>query len=127
MELRRGITRARALRLASTDAERVLWKHLRGRRLGNFKFRRQQPIAGYVVDFVCVDTRLIIELDGGQHSEQTSEDARRTVVLEKSGFRVLRFWNDQVLPDCEAVLAEILRQLETPPSPQPSPASGRGG
>ena len=127
MELRRGITKARNLRVASTDFERLLWTHLRGRRLGNFKFRRQQPICGYIVDFVCVETRLVIELDGGQHSEHVAQDAHRTVMLEKNGFRVVRFWNDEVLKNLEGVLEQILRQSEAPPSPQPSPASGRGG
>ncbi len=127
MELRRGITKARNLRVASTDVERLLWTHLRGRRLGNFKFRRQLPIGGYIVDFVCVETRLVVELDGGQHSEHSAYDSHRTAILEKSGFRVLRIWNDEVLKNLEGVLVEILRQSETPPSPQPSPASGRGG
>ena len=127
MELRRGITKARNLRVVSTDVERVPWTHLRGRRLGNFKFRRQQPIAGYIVDFVCVETRLVIELDGGQHSELAAQDAHRTAMLEKNGVRVVRFWNDEVLKNLEGVLEELLQQLEAPPSPQPSPASGRGG
>ena len=127
MELRRGITKARNLRVASTDVERLLWTHLRGRRLGNFKFRRQQPICGYIVDFACVETRLVIELDGGQHSEQVTQDAHRTAMLAKNGFRVMRFWNDEVLKNLEGVLEQILRQSEAPPSPQPSPASGRGG
>ena len=127
MELRRDIRKARDLRVASTDVERLLWTYLRGRRLRNFKFRRQQPIAGYIVDFVCVETRLVIELDGGQHSEHSAYDDHRSAILEKSGFRVLRFWNDEVLKNIEGVLEEILRQLEAPPSPQPSPASGRGG
>src|SRR6187399_2514187 len=127
MELRRGITKARNLRVASTDVERLLWTHLRGRRLGDFKFRRQQPICGYIVDFVCVETRLVIELDGGQHSEQVTQDAHRTAMLAKNGFRVMRFWNDEVLKNLEGVLEQILRQSEAPPSPQPSPASGRGG
>jgi len=127
MELRRGVTKARNLRVASTDVERLLWTHLRGRHLGNFKFRRQQPIVGYIVDFVCVQTRLVVELDGGQHAEHAAQDAHRTAMLEKNGFRVVRFWNDDVLKNLEGVLEEILRQLEAPPSPQPSPASGRGG
>ena len=127
MELRRDIRKARNLRVDSTDVERLLWSHLRGRRLRNFKFRRQQPIGGYIVDFVCVETRLVIELDGGQHSELAAQDAHRTTMLEKNGFRVVRFWNDEVLKNLEGVLEEILQQLEAPPSPQPSPASGRGG
>ena len=127
MESRRGIERARSLRGASTDAERRLWTHLRGRRLGNLKFRRQYPISGYVVDFVCLELKLIVELDGGQHSKQAEYDAARTAVLEKGGFRVLRFWDNDVLMRLEEVLEEILRQSDAPPSPQPSPASGRGG
>ena len=127
MELRRDIRKARNLRVALTDVERLLWTYLRGRRLRNFKFRRQQPIGGYIVDFVCVETRLVIELDGGQHSEQVTQDAHRTAMLAKNGFRVMRFRNDEVLKNLEGVLEEILRQLEAPPSPQPSPAGGRGG
>jgi very-short-patch-repair endonuclease len=127
MELRSDIGKARQLRLSATDAERTLWTHLRSRRLGQFKFRRQLPIAGFVVDFVCLETRLIVELDGGQHAERSDYDERRTAILGKHGFRVLRFWNDDVLTKLEAVLEEILQQSEPPPSPQPSPASGRGG
>jgi very-short-patch-repair endonuclease len=127
MESRRGIGKARHLRRSATDAERMLWTHLRSRRLGQLKFRRQLPIAGFVVDFVCLETRLIVELDGGQHAERSDFDERRTAVLGKSGFRVLRFWNGDVLTKLETVLEEILKQSEPPPSPQPSPASGRGG
>jgi very-short-patch-repair endonuclease len=127
MELRKGIGKARRLRLSATDAERTPWTHLRSRRLGQFKFRRQLPVAGFVVDFACLETRLIVELDGGQHADRSDYDERRTAILGKSGFRVLRFWNDDVLTKLEAVLEEILRQSEAPPSPQPSPASGRGG
>jgi adenine-specific DNA-methyltransferase len=125
MELRRGTRNARSLRTASTDAEAALWRHLRARRLGNLKFRRQFPISGYVADFVCLEAKLIVELDGGQHLETQARDAHRTAVLMKSGFRVLRFWDDDVLKDVQSVLEEILRAV--PPSPQPSPASGRGG
>jgi very-short-patch-repair endonuclease len=127
MELRKGIKTARTLRLDSTDAERVLWTHLRARRLGGYKFRRQFALSGYVVDFVCLESDLVIELDGGQHAEQSEHDTHRTHVLEKSGLRVIRFWNDDVLLRIESVLEEILRHLQAPPSPQPSPASGRGG
>jgi very-short-patch-repair endonuclease len=95
--------------------------------LCDFKFRRQVPISGYVADFVCLERRLIVEVDGGQHAERVEQDALRSIVLAKSGFRVLRFWNTDVLLKLDDVLAEILRQLQAPPSPQPSPASGRGG
>jgi very-short-patch-repair endonuclease len=100
---------------------------LRSRRLGGLNFRRQFAISGYVADFVCLDAKLIIEVDGGQHNERQEQDAHRTAVLAKSGFRVLRFWDNDVLKELERVLEEILRSVEAPPSPQPSPASGRGG
>jgi len=100
---------------------------LRSRRLRQLKFRRQLPISGYIVDFVCLEEKVIVEVDGGQHNDRQVQDARRTAVLEKSGFRVLRFWNNEVLEKLDSVLEEILRAVEAPPSPQPSPASGRGG
>ena len=113
MELRRGVTRARELRLGSTDAEALLWTRLRGGHLAGFKFRRQFPISGYVVDLVCLSQRLVIEVDGGQHEDQV--DAQRSMVLAKSGFRVSRFWNDEVLLRIDDVLVEILKLLEAPP------------
>src|SRR5215472_11064182 len=97
MELRRGIRPSRRLCSELTGAERRIWNHLRGRRLAKFKFRRQFPISGFVVDFVCLEANLIVEVDGGQHTEQAEADARRSAVLERSGFRILRFWNDDVL------------------------------
>ena len=127
MKVRQNIQRARQLRLALTDAEAALWKHLRGRRLLGAKFRRQFPVSGFVVDFVCLEARLVIEIDGGQHADRTAFDDHRTRVLSPSGFRTLRFWNDEVLKDPEGVLAHILLHLPAPPSPQRSPASGRGG
>jgi len=127
MELRRDTDRSRSLRAGSTDAERALWAHLKARNLAGCKFRRQYAISGFVVDFVCLERRLVVELDGGQHVEQSAYDERRSAILSKSAFRVIRFWNDDVLLRMESVLEEILRQLQTPPSPQPSPASGRGG
>lgn len=115
---------ARTLREAMTDAERALWFHLRAKRFQGWKFRRQQPIGNYIVDFVCFDAKLVIELDGGQHAERADADARRTAWLESQGFRVLRFWNDAVLKETEAVLEEILRNL--PLSPTPLPRGERG-
>lgn len=102
---------ARELRNTATDAERVPWKHLRGRRLSGFKFRRQYPIAGHIADFACIEARLVIELDGGQHIDQQAYDAERTRKLEVNGYQVLRFWNDDVLLRTIAVLDEILRCL----------------
>jgi very-short-patch-repair endonuclease len=114
---------ARKLRRDQTDAERVLWFRLRDRRLAGLKFRRQMPLDRYVVDFCCESARLIIELDGGQHSERTSEDAERTKALEAMGYLVLRFWNNDVLRNVDGVLESILDTLNklTPESPHPNP------
>ena len=114
---------ARNLRKTSTDAELRLWLQLKNRNLGGFKFRRQHPIPPYVVDFAWLEQKLIVELDGGQHAEQVVHDARRTDFLGARGFRVIRFWNDEVLRQMDAVVEEILRQL-TAPHPGPLPASG---
>ena len=127
MELRSGTRRARSLRTSQTDAEHLLWSRLRARRLAEFKIRRQFPVNGYVVDFVCIEARLIVEVDGGQQADRADFDSQRGAVLAKSGYRVARFWNNEVLKRLVNVLAEILRQLQAPPSPHPSPASGRGG
>ena len=86
-------------------------------------FRRQHPIPPYIVDFVCIKQKLIVELDGGQHVAQIASDAERTAFLESNGFRVIRFWNDEMLKQTDAVLEEILRQLNAP-HPCPLPASG---
>ena len=105
--------RARQLRRQSTDAEHRLWCHLRNRRLGGWKFRRQHHVDRYIADFACLKARLIIELDGGQHAcGQRGYDEQRDAVLRAHGFTVLRFWNDDVLQDTEAVLAEVWRVLE---------------
>ena len=111
---------ARKLRKEQTDAERRLWWQLRNRQLEGWKFRRQFPVGEYVVDFVCIDAKLIIELDGGQHSEQSQYDENRTRDLEKAGFVVLRFWNNDVLTNSEGVIEEILRMLH-PTDNTPSP------
>ena len=104
--------RAHHLRNESTDAERHLWYFLRRRQLGGHKFRRQNPLAGYIADFVCVLARLVVELDGGQHLDARAYDERRTEALQREGYRVLRFWNDDVLLRTEDVVAEIFRVLE---------------
>ena len=103
---------ARALRNDATDAERHLWQHLRGRRLAGYKFRRQYPIAGHVADFACIEAKVVLELDGGQHVERSEEDAARTSRIERNGYRVLRFWNDDVLVRTADVLEEILRKMD---------------
>ncbi|MDE2085542.1 MAG: endonuclease domain-containing protein [Xanthomonadaceae bacterium] len=127
MKPRNGTSPARGLRTASTDAESLLWKHIRARRLCGAKFRRQFPIAGYIVDFVCLEAKLIVEVDGSQHADNAAHDALRTGTLRALGYRVMRFWNNDALQDTEAVLIEIASALIEPPSPHPSPASGRGG
>lgn len=106
--------RARQLRRQQTDAERHLWYYLRDRRLRGYKFRRQHLIDRYIVDFACLEVGLIVELDGGQHAEETrAYDSARTKTLESCGFCVLRFWNDQVFKETDAVLEGILRYLES--------------
>jgi primosomal protein N' (replication factor Y) len=102
-------TFARHLRRAQTDAEGKLWLHLRNRRLYGVKFRRQHPIGKYIADFCSVESELIIELDGGQHMERTKEDGQRSRFFEHKGFRVLRFWNNEVLLNTEAVVEQIAR------------------
>ncbi len=102
---------ARALRTNPTEAERALWRHIRLRQLDGHKFRRQQPIGSYIVDFVCLEKKVIVELDGGQHAEQVTSDAERTAWLEAQGFRVLRLWNHEVLGDIWAVMEAIRAAL----------------
>ncbi len=119
----------RRLRNNATDAERLLWRHLRGRQLDGCKFRRQHPYADYILDFVCLERMVAVELDGSQHAEQVDADTMRTVFLERAGFRVLRFWNNQVFEETEGVLEAILAALcerrETHPHPSP-PLEGEG-
>jgi len=103
--------RARELRRNLTEAERTLWRHIRLRQIGGCKFRRQQPIGRYIADFVCFEKRLIIEVDGGQHLEQKSYDSERDGWLEKEGFRILRFWDNQIFKEIEAVKQVIMAAL----------------
>ena len=119
---------ARELRNSSTDAERLLWRHLRNSQLEGVKFRRQQAIEAYIVDFVTFDTRIVIELDGGQHAENAGYDVQRDVCLRANGFVVLRFWNNEVFENIDGVL-EVIRQScqeVTSPTPRPPPARGGG-
>lgn len=106
---------AKTLRIQMTDAETRLWYHLRAHRFMGLKFKRQKPIGCYIVDFVCLEQFLVIELDGGQHMEQADQDRERDEYLRERGYRVLRFWNHQVLGEMEAVLERI--RLEVAPSP----------
>ena len=102
---------ARRLRVNLTYAEQRLWERLRRKQFNGIHFRRQQPIASYVVDFYCHEARLIIELDGGQHSEQNEKDAARTPELKSLGFHVIRFWNNDVLKNMDGVLERIAEEL----------------
>jgi very-short-patch-repair endonuclease len=102
---------ARALRRRMTEAEKVMWSKLRDRRLAGVKFKRQKPIAGFIVDFVALDLKLIVEIDGGQHSERAGEDEARTKVLEESGYHVVRFWNHDVLGNIDGVLEALVQEL----------------
>ncbi|MEA2779450.1 MAG: hypothetical protein QOK29_994 [Rhodospirillaceae bacterium] len=99
-----SIERARRLRKNLTDAERRLWSKLRRRQLDGFRFRRQVPLGPYFVDFLCIEERLIIEVDGGQHAVEQAADAKRTAWLEGEGFRVVRFWNNDVLANADGVI-----------------------
>jgi len=112
---------ARSLRKKQTDAETRLWHLLQDRRLAGKKFRRQHPIPPYVVDFYCHEKKLVIEVDGGQHAEDRRRDQKRTEFLESKGLRVIRFWNNDVLQETEAVLQVIWNALQKPSPPTPLP------
>jgi len=114
---------AKNLRKRPTDAENLLWKHLRAKQIEGLKFRRQEPIGNYVVDFVCYEERLIVEVDGGQHASEIQKDREREDWFKGQGFKVLRFWNNEVLENTEGVLEVITRELS--PSPYPPPQGGR--
>ncbi|HVH73713.1 MAG TPA: DUF559 domain-containing protein [Stellaceae bacterium] len=111
MGLRRRTVIARRLRRDSTDAEQLLWRALRELPAGR-RFRRQHPIGAHVVDFACPGRKLAIELDGGQHASREAEDAERTTELARRGYRVIRFWNNEVMDNLSGVLATIIRELE---------------
>ncbi len=125
----RAGVRVRALRRDATDAERALWFELRDRRLAGYKFRRQHSIDAFIADFVCLDAKLVIEVDGGQHFEADNAraDAARTVRLAGLGFTVLRFDNRQVLTERAAVLTHVHQWLlRHHPHPNPLPQAGEG-
>ena len=117
-------TYARELRAQATDAETKLWHILRNRRFFDYKFRRQHPMGGYILDFYCADAKLAIELDGGQHQQAETYDQQRTTALKQQGIQVLRFWNNEFLQNSEGVLESILAALQPHPSPSvPLPAT----
>jgi very-short-patch-repair endonuclease len=105
---KQNICLAKKLRYESTEAEKLVWRYLRARRLDGLKFRRQHPIGEYIADFVCLENRIIIEIDGGQHANERNKDREREAWLKNQGFKVLRFWNNEVLENLEGVL-EVIR------------------
>lgn len=113
---------AKHLRKNETDAERLIWSKLRAGQVNNLKFRRQQPIGPYIVDFACLDKKLIVEIDGGQHNEDTV-DKERDSWLTRDGYLILRFWNNDVFQNTNGVMETIREASVTPPlSPRPSSA-----
>lgn len=124
------LAKAKRLRRDMTAAERNLWSALRSAQIARAKFRRQQPIGPYIADFVCQSHRLIVEVDGGQHSVEA--DAARSAWLEQASYRIIRFWNDDVNSNRDGVAAAIARALATPHPPTaarrapPSPSRGEG-
>ena len=118
---------AKLLRNQMTDAERRLWRHLRAHRLSNIKFKRQQPIGPFIVDFVCFQSRLVIEIDGAQHFDNV-RDRERDAWMQGQEFRVLRFWNSEVLGNLEGVAQKIMMEIggSIPPLPGPLPRGERG-
>ncbi len=105
---------ARSLRKNPTNAERLLWQHLRRRRLAGFRFRRQHSIGPYICDFACLEAAIVVELDGSQHVEQSDYDERRDAFLRSQGYRVLRFWNNDVLVQINVILETIFEALRRP-------------
>lgn len=103
---------ARTLRRNITDAEQRLWQHLRSRQLGGAKFRRQHPVGSFIADFCCLDARLLVEIDGGQHDEQRRQDEQRTAYMTAQGYRIIRFWNNEVLQNLEGVLQQIEAEVK---------------
>ena len=114
--------KARQLRRDQPDAEQTLWARLRDRQLCGAKFRRQHPVGPFVADFCCPQRKLVVELDGGQHAEEVAADHKRSRFLEEQGYRVLRFWNHDVLGNTDGVLERIAEALS---DPHPFPLPGR--
>ena len=117
---------ARNLRQNQTEVEKLLWKYLRNRRLNGVKFRRQHPIGPYIVDFVSIETSIVIEVDGGQHNTELGKkyDVRRKEYLRQAGYQVLRFWDNDIMKDTDAVL-EVISKALTLPSPRGRGVNGK--
>ncbi len=120
---------AKTLRRHQTGAEGVFWYNVRARRLAGSKFRRQYPVGPFIADFVCLEAKLIVELDGGQHAVRQDYDRSRDAVLESKGFRVMRVWNNDLLTNRDGVMDTVVRELQSvdTPSPRPSPPMGERG
>ena len=118
-----GAKLQRALRNTPTDAELKLWQHLSRRQLDDCKFRRQHPYGAFILDFVCIERKLVVELDGSQHADSVGYDAKRTESLQPAGFHVLRFWNNEVFDNIESVLEAIWLELQRRAQPIPSQPS----
>jgi very-short-patch-repair endonuclease len=118
---------ARKLRSETTDAEGRLWRALRNRQMHGFKLKRQVPFGPYIADFICIEAKLIIEADGSQHAERIADDELRTQYFEGAGYRVLRFWNNDVLQNMEGVLETIAATLQDPLTPTLSPRGEGAG
>jgi len=119
----------RKLRTQPTNAEHKLWQYLRGRQIEGCKFRRQHPFGDYILDFVCLDRGIAVELDGSQHTDRMEYDAERTKCLQEAGFKVLRFWNNDVFENIEGVVEVIIAALNggrATPSPPNPPLEGEG-
>ena len=115
------------MRRVSTGVERKFWWLVRDRRFGGYKFKRQFLIGRYIADFVCVEAKLVVELDGGQHADRAAYDETRDAYLKARGFRVLRIWNTEFLTNKDGVLETLLCQLRSPPHPSPLPQQGERG
>ena len=118
--------RARSHRKNPTDSEMRLWSHLRRRQIAGIRFRRQVSIGPYIVDFASHEAKLVIEVDGGQHDRGSAKETARTRRIQQDGFRVLRFWNSEVLGNIEGVVLSIETELAADPHPNPPPQGGRG-
>jgi len=118
--------RARALRRNMTEAEIRVWQMLRAHRTNGYKFRRQVPIGRYIADFVCHEARLIVEIDGGQHDPRSHQEIDRNRFLRSQGYRILRFWNNEVLVNPDSVYEMIVNELAASPPPRPPLSRGRG-
>ena len=111
------IKRARDLRKNSTDAESLLWKHIRGKQLEELRFRRQCPFEKYIVDFICFEKKIVIEIDGGQHNIDNEKDIIRDNFFISKGYKVIRFWNNEVLKNIEGVIEVIREECVKTPTP----------